>query len=113
MYAKKNAAPFNECGIDAYFPILGSVCSLDDAMNTEKRCGKSFRHGGAGVQGGRDFELMKAESYSVCFSFFICTRTIINITMFRPAAVMSANMNAIILIFVVSGSTSTTLSSKL
>ena len=34
MYAK-NAAPFNECGIDAYFPILGSVCSLDDAMNTE------------------------------------------------------------------------------
>jgi len=35
MYAK-NAATLNECGIDAYFPILGSVCSLDDAMNTEK-----------------------------------------------------------------------------
>ena len=34
MYAK-NAATLNECGIDAYFPILGSVCSLDDAMNTE------------------------------------------------------------------------------
>ena len=34
MYAK-NAAPLNECGIDAYFPILCTVCSLEDAMNTE------------------------------------------------------------------------------
>jgi glycerate kinase len=31
----KNAATLNECGIDAYFPILRTVCSLDDAMNTE------------------------------------------------------------------------------
>ena len=32
----KDAATLNECGIDAYFPILQTVCSLDDAMNTEK-----------------------------------------------------------------------------
>ena len=25
----------NACGIDAYFPILRTVCSLEDAMNTE------------------------------------------------------------------------------
>ena len=29
----KDAATLNECGIDAYFPILRTVCSLDDAMN--------------------------------------------------------------------------------
>ena len=29
----KDAAAFNECGIDAYFPILCTVCSLEDAMN--------------------------------------------------------------------------------
>ena len=33
-YAKNNAT-LNECGIDAYFPILRTVCSLEDAMNTE------------------------------------------------------------------------------
>ena len=32
----KDAATLNECGIDAYFPILRTLCSLDDAMNTEK-----------------------------------------------------------------------------
>ncbi|HBI52799.1 MAG TPA: hypothetical protein DDX72_08480 [Ruminococcaceae bacterium] len=31
----KDAATLNECGIDAYFPILRTVCSLDDAMNPE------------------------------------------------------------------------------
>ena len=31
----KDAATLNECGIDAYFPILRTVCSLDDAMYTE------------------------------------------------------------------------------
>ena len=31
----KNAAILNECGIDAYFPILRTVCSLEEAMNTE------------------------------------------------------------------------------
>ena len=31
----KDAATLNECGIDAYFPILRTVCSLEDAMNTE------------------------------------------------------------------------------
>lgn len=34
MYAK-NAATLNECGIDAYIPVLRTVCSFDDAMNTE------------------------------------------------------------------------------
>ena len=29
----KDAATLNECGIDAYFPILRTVCSLEDAMN--------------------------------------------------------------------------------
>ena len=29
----KDAATLNECGIDAYFPILCTVCSLEDAMN--------------------------------------------------------------------------------
>ena len=31
----KNAATLNECGIDAYFPILRIVRSLDDAMTPE------------------------------------------------------------------------------
>ena len=31
----KDAAVLNECGIDAYFPVLRNVCSLEDAMNTE------------------------------------------------------------------------------
>ena len=31
----KDAAALNECGIDAYFPILRSVCSLEDAMKPE------------------------------------------------------------------------------
>ena len=31
----KYAATLNECGIDAYFPILRTVCSLEEAMNTE------------------------------------------------------------------------------
>ncbi|MBR1833724.1 MAG: glycerate kinase, partial [Ruminiclostridium sp.] len=31
----KDAAALNGCGIDAYFPILRTVCSFDDAMNTE------------------------------------------------------------------------------
>ena len=31
----KDAATLNGCGIDAYFPILRTVCSLEDAMNTE------------------------------------------------------------------------------
>ena len=31
----KDAAALNECGIDAYFPILRAVCSLEDAMNSE------------------------------------------------------------------------------
>ena len=31
----KDAATLNECGIDAYFPILRTVCSLEEAMNTE------------------------------------------------------------------------------
>ena len=31
----KDAATLNGCGIDAYFPILRTLCSLDDAMNTE------------------------------------------------------------------------------
>ena len=34
MYAK-NAATLNECGIDACMLILRSICSFDDAMNTE------------------------------------------------------------------------------
>ncbi len=29
----KDAAALNECGIDAYFPILRNVCSLEEAMN--------------------------------------------------------------------------------
>ena len=33
--ANKNAATLNECDIDAYFLILRSICSFDDAMNTE------------------------------------------------------------------------------
>lgn len=31
----KDAAILNECGIDAYFPILRGVCSLEVAMRTE------------------------------------------------------------------------------
>ena len=33
--ATKDAATLNGCGIDAYFPILRTVCSLEEAMNTE------------------------------------------------------------------------------
>ena len=30
-----DARALNECGIDAFFPILKSPCSLDHAMDTE------------------------------------------------------------------------------
>lgn len=31
----KEAKACNDCGIDAFFPVLRSVCTLEDAMNTE------------------------------------------------------------------------------
>ena len=31
----KDAAALNECGIDAYFPIIRTVCSLEEAMKIE------------------------------------------------------------------------------